>query len=170
MDIKIQLTAHDRDSLRTALAASGENDAVYLTCGAVGLSALTLAMPFTASNEGGLRLLCGLILAYFVIRGVRRLITWWLVKRASWFPLPSIAGLEPGGKTLTIALESVREVTADGERVFRWRAFEGATETADWIALHVSDRECLVIPRSALKMRALAESETLVALIERGGR
>jgi hypothetical protein len=168
MDIHLRLTPEDRDALTAALAASGENDAVYLTSGAVAVAVLTLAMPFTASNEGGLRLLVALILAYFAIKGVTRLINWWRIKRTRWFPLPSITGLEPGERRLTIALESVREVSELGERVYRWRAFEDATETEDWITLRVSDRECLVIPRSALKHRGLAESEALVALIGRG--
>jgi len=79
-----------------------------------------------------------------------------------------VAGLEPGYRRVTIALESVQEITALGERVFRWRAFDNATETEDWIALRVSDRECFVIPRTALKQRELAESEALVSLIGRG--
>ena len=170
MDIRLRLTAEDSEALTAALAASGEKDALYLTTGAVVLATMTLAMPLRASNEGGLRLIAALILAYFAIKAVTRLVTWWRMTRMRWFPLPSITGLEPGERKLSIALESVREISETGERVFRWRAFEDATETADWITLRVSDRECLVIPRSALKMRGLAESEALISLIGRGDR
>ncbi len=168
MDIRLDFTDEDRDALTAALAAGGESDAAYLTVGAVVLSTLTLAMPLTASNEGGLRLIVALVLAVFTIKLVNRLIGWWRLKRTRWFPLPSITGLEPGERLLSIALESVREVSASGERVFRWRAFEDAAETADWIALRVSDRECLVIPRSVLSKRAFTESGALISLIGRG--
>jgi len=115
-----------------------------------------------------LRLLAALILAYIASRFANWLITWWRVKRRKFFPLQSITGLEPGYRKVSIALESIQEISTLGERVFRWRAFEEAAETENWIALRVSDRECLVIPRSALRQRGLAESEALVSLIGRG--
>lgn len=170
MDIRHRISADDTAALTQALAASGEKDAAFLTTGFVSLAALTLAMPFSATNEGGLRLAAALVIALLGSWLATRLIDWWRVKRTRWFPLASIAGLEPGERHVSIALESVREISEMGERVFRWRAFEDVAETDEWIALRVSDRECLVIPRSALKKRGLAEAETLMALIGRGGR
>ena len=170
MDIRYRLTPADSAALTQALAASGEKDAVFLTVGAVSLASLTLAMPFTATNEGGLRLAAALVLALVMGWLTTRIISWWRLKRTRWFKLPSITGLEPGERHVTLALESVRDISELGERVFRWRAFQDAAETKNWIALRVSDREVLVFPRSALKMRGLAEAETLIALVGRGGR
>lgn len=170
MDIRYRLTADDSAALTQALAAAGEKDALFLTVGAVSLAALTLAMPFNATNEGGLRLAGALVLALVMSWVAMRIVSWWRLKRTRWFKLPSITGLEPGERHVTLALESVREISEMGERVFRWRAFQDAAETDNWIALRVSDREALVFPRSALKMRGLAEAETLVTLVGRGGR
>lgn len=170
MDVDYRITQEDAAALTKALAATGERDAAFLTTGAVSLAALTLAMPFRATNEGGLRLVAALILALFGSWLATRLIDWWRTKRARWFPLPSITGLEPGDRKLTIALEGVREINAHGERIFRWPAFEDAAETADWIALRVSDREVVAFPREALNKSGLAEAENLKALIGRGSK
>lgn len=170
MDIRHSITPDDTAALTKALAASGEKDAVFLTTATVSLAALTLAMPFNATSEGGLRLAAALLLAVAASWVAVKLIDWWRLKRTRWFALPSITGLEPGPRKVSVALESVRETSELGERVFRWRAFQDCAETDKWIALRVSDRECLVIPRKALNMRGLAESEPLKALIGRGGR
>lgn len=169
MDIRHRITAEDSAALTQSLAASGEKDAAFLAKGFIWLASLTLAMPFSAANEGGLRLAAALIIALLGSWIATRLIGWWRMKRTRWFRLPSITGLEPGDRHITVALESVREISDLGERVFRWRAFEDIAETPDWIALRVSDRECLIFPRAALKMRGLAEAETLMELVGRGG-
>ena len=170
MDIRHRISAEDAAALTQSLAARGEKDAAFLTTGFVSLAALTLAMPFSATNEGGLRLAAALIIALVGSWIATRLIDWWRVKRTRWFPQPSITGLEPVERRVSVALESIREISELGERTFRWRAFEDIAETKEWIALRVSERECLIIPRSALKMRGLAESEMLMALVGRGGR
>ncbi len=168
MELRYRITAEDRDAISAALAASDERIAVYMTTGAVGLAALTFAMPFSATSEGWVRLLVGMILALLAITLTHRVISWWWVQRTRFFPLPTVIGLEPGHRKLAIALESVQEISVLGERIFRWRAFEQAAETEKWIALRVSDRECLAIPRSALKQRGLSEAEVLASLMGRG--
>lgn len=170
MNIEHRITTEDSVALTKALAASGESHATFLVCGTVSLAALTLAMPFSASNEGGIRLSVALVLALAASWVAKYLIDWLRAKRTRWFPIPSVTGLEPGVRRVSLALESVREVSELGERVFRWRVFQGVAETPEWIALQVSDRECLVLPRAALNNRGLAEAETLAALIGRGGR
>ncbi len=168
MELRYRITAEDRDAIGAALAASDERNAVYMTTGAVGLAALTFAMPFSATSEGWVRLLVGMILALLAITLTNRLIGWWWVQRTKLFPLPAVTGLEPGHRKLAVGLESVQEVSTLGERIFRWRAFEQVAETENWIALRVSDRECLAIPRSILKRRGLSEAEVLASLMGRG--
>ncbi len=168
MDVEHRITSEDTAELTAALAASGERDAVFLVTGAVSLASLTLALPFSLSNEGGLRIVAALIVGLIASWIATRLIGWWRTLRARWLPLPSITGLEPGERRLTFALEGIREISRSGERVFRWPAFEDVAETEKCIALMVSDREVVVFPRDVLKRRELAEASTLTALIGRG--
>ena len=168
MDVEHRITSDDAKALTAALAASGERDAAFLVTGAVSLAALTLALPFSLTNEGGLRIVAALLLALLGSWIATRLIDWWRTARARWLPLESITGLEAGDRRLTFALEGVREISHLGERVFRWPAFEDAAETENWIALRVSDREVVVFPREVLNRRELAEATTLTALIGRG--
>ena len=168
MDVEHRISSEDADALTTALAASGERDAAFLVTGFVSLAALTLAFPFSATNEGGLRIVASLIIGLVGSWIATRIVDWWRTLRARWLPLPSITGLEVGDKRLTFALEGVREVSHLGERVFRWPAFEDAAETDKWIALRVSDREVIVFPREVLNRRELADATTLTALIGRG--
>lgn len=170
MDVEYRITREDSDELAAALAASGERDAAFLVTGAVSLAALTLAMPFRATNEGGLRLVAALLLALLGSWVAARIIDWWRTKRARWLPLPSITGLEPGDRKVTFALEGVKELSASGERIFRWPAFEDAAETTDWVALRISDREVVAFPREVLNKRGLAEADNLKALIGRGSK
>ncbi len=168
MDVEHHISPDDAAALTTALAASGERDSAFLVTGAVSLASLTLALPFSASNEGGLRLAAALVVGLIASWIATRLIDWWRTIRARWLPLPSVTGLEPGDRRTTFALEGVREISHLGERVFRWPAFEDAAETENWIALRVSDREVVVFPRKALERRELADATTLKALIGRG--
>ena len=168
MDVEHRIAPEDAEALTAALAASGERDSAFLVTGSVSLAALTLAFPFSATNEGGLRIAAALIVGLIGSWVATRLIDWWRTLRARWLPLPSITGLEPGDRRTTFALEGVREVSHLGERVFCWPAFEDAAETDNWIALRVSDREVVVFPREALNRRELADATTLTALIGRG--
>lgn len=170
MDIRYRINEDDSVVLTKALAAAGEKDAMWFTTGAVSLASLSLAFPFSMSNEGWIRLIAALVLALVMSWVATRLIEAWRSYRTNWFPHEAIQGVEPGERLLSLSLESVRETTQSGERVFRWRSFLDTAETDDFLALQISDRECLVIPRSALSERALAEAETLVSLIGRAGR
>lgn len=170
METRHRITSDDSAALIQSLASAGERDAAWMTTSAVSLAALTLALPLHATGEGGVRIIAALLLALAAGWLAVRCITAWRTIRAQIWPLPSVTGLEPGERKLSFSLESVREISDLGERVFRWRAFIDAAETDDWIALRVSDRECLVLPRAVLSERGLAESETLAALIGRGRR
>jgi len=168
MDVEHRITFDDAVALTSALATNGERDSALLVTGTVSLASLTLAFPFSATNEGGLRIIAALVIGLIGSWVATRLIEWWRTLRARWVPLPSITGLEPGDRKLTFALEGVREISHLGERVFRWPAFEDAAETDTWIALRVSDREVIAFPREVLDRRELAEATKLTALIGRG--
>ncbi len=169
MDIKYRLTREDSDALAQALALRGERGAVLLTCAAVVLVTLVVTVPI---RDIGASLP---ILAVSIIAALlAAVLTWWLTRlwlkqRGRLFPPPPVRGLEPGQRRLTIALDNVREISADGERVFRWRSFDGRAETPRWIALRVSSRECLAIPRAALRKGDVAAAGSVKSLLRAGG-
>ena len=169
MDISHRLTQADSDALARAVVANVNRDALWLVAGTVGIVALTLALPLDASPEGLLRLFVAVLLA--VAGGIAGFgaASAWRRQRLEWAAPPAIAGLEPGGRTASLSLNSVRDTGPLGERVFRWRAFLGEVEAGDWIALIVSGREAVALPKSALGERGLAEAEVLSRLIGRGG-
>jgi len=77
MDVEHHISPDDAAALTTALAASGERDSAFLVTGAVSLASLTLALPFSASNEGGLRLAAALVVGLIASWIATRLIDWW---------------------------------------------------------------------------------------------
>lgn len=170
MDIHHRLTRQDSDALARAVAASGGRDAAWLTVGTVALFALSLALPLAASPEGLTRGFVAVLLAVaggWIALGT---VEAWRRQRARWVTPPEIKGLEPGERTLSLSLGSLREVGPVEDRTLRWRTFLDRVETPEWLALIVSDRECVAIPRSALNEPGLAEAETLTDLIGRGTR
>lgn len=170
MDISYRLTRQDSHALSQALVLRAERDAIILTCVAVALAALTIALPFEATLAALPRLAIA-IGAAGLAAGLTWWVTrWWIGQRSRWFPAPPVRGLEPGERRLTLALENVREISAEGERVFRWLSFAGRAETDDWIALRVSSRECLAIPRGALRKGDLGGAGPLMSLLRKGRR
>lgn len=168
MDIKYRLTPQDSDALAQALALRGERGGVLMTCAAVVLVTLAVAIPI----RDVLAHLPALALAV-VAAVIAALVTWWVTRlwlrqRGHLFPAPPVRGLEPGQRRLTIALENVREISAEGERVFRWQTFEGRAETAKWVALRVSNRECLAVPRAALRKGDFGGAGPLMSLLRSG--
>lgn len=168
MELRFDISAEESAALTEMLALQSDSDARMLTFGTTTLASLSLAMPFSMTNEGALRLLFALVIAYLAFRLASAAIGWWAQKRLRWFPHPPIRGLEPGPREVAIALENIRETRNTVERVFRWRAFLDVIETNEWVALRASDRECIVFPRSALDERGLADAAMLMRLVGRG--
>lgn len=170
MDIHHRLSQADSDALARAVAASGNRDALWLVSGTVALFGLSLALPLAASPEGLIRLLVGVLIAAsagFVAFGAAHE---WNRYRTRWVKPVRMSGLEPGARTTSFSLRSLRDVGPLGERSFRWETFMHEVEAGDWIALVVSHRECVALPKSALKERGLADAQGLARLIGRGER
>jgi hypothetical protein len=168
MDIKYRLTPQDSDALAQALALRGERGSVLMTCGAVVLVTLVMIIPIRDVAASWPMLVFGIVAAI-----IAALLTWWVTRlwlkqRARLFPPPPVRGLEPGQRRLTLALENVREISAEGERVFRWQIFAGRAETDKWVALRVSSRECLAIPRAALRKGDFGGAGPLMSLLRSG--
>lgn len=169
MDIRFYLGKAEGEALARAVAASQNRDALWMVAGTAAVFGLSLALPLSASPEGLMRL--GLSVAIAMLGGILGYAAAWKWRRLrlDWAPAPQLAGLEPGSRTVSLSLNSIRDLGPLGERVFRWRAFLGEVQTQDWIAFVVSGREAVALPKSALDERGLAEAEMLARLIGRGG-
>lgn len=167
MDLKHRLDRDASTRLAFAFQRRGERGAVILTCAFVGIASLA---AYLASNGGNLSasqaivagaiLLGAMLLTYACTRG-------WLALRSRWLPPPPVTGLEPGTRNLALTLESALETTSAGQREFRWPAFSGELRSGDWLLLRVSDRECLAIPRAALREPTMRMTRTLKSLLAR---
>ena len=169
MDIRHRLSETDCETLSRAFAAEGRQDGLVLTVGFVGAVGLLAAFPLAATPEGVARMLYGVLFALTGALAAYGAARGWTRLRARFTPPAPVMGLEPGERMLSLSLGSLREIGPPGERVFRWAGFLGEVETERHLALRLSSRECVAIPKAALATGPLKDAAGLKALIARAG-
>jgi len=174
MDIRFEFTGQERDAALSALVTRDQRDATLLLTVMIGGAMLSLVWPFAEHMTGPLRGIFGALSAALVFCIMRQgmLLHDQFRRYRAGLPMDPgyLRGLEPGARTVTLTLESVRERGPYGARALPWSAITGIVEDEHYATLIVSPGECVILPKWALERAGYGDLEIIAMLVQHARR